>query len=89
PMVTLFPALLRRTAEAVLRPEAIKTYAHAVRSAFAEIYEPEPNLAVYEAFMALLDETAREIATLNPRDYIDLVSFVWVATSYSAKEQPR
>ncbi|MGI8840870.1 MAG: hypothetical protein ACR2F8_08860, partial [Caulobacteraceae bacterium] len=42
PMVTLFPALLRRTAEAVLRPEAIKTYAHAVRSAFAEIYEPEP-----------------------------------------------
>ncbi len=89
PMVTLFPALLCPTSEAVLRPEAAKTYARAVRSAFAEIYEREPNLAVYEAFVALLDETAKEIATLNPRDYIDLVSFVWVATSYSAKEHPR
>jgi len=89
PMVTLFPALLLPDRDAVLRPEAVKTYARSVRSAFAGIYESEPNVAVYEAFLTLLDETAKEIATLRPRDYIDLASFVWVVTSYSANELPR
>lgn len=89
PMATLFPGLLQPKQDAVLRPEAVKTFARSVRSSFIDIYESEPNFAVYEAFLHMLDVTAKEIAELAPRDYVDLVSFVWVTTSYPVKESPR
>ena len=89
PMVTLFPALLSPTTNAILRPEPAKTFARAVRSTFAEIYDPQPSAAVHEAYLRLLDETATRISELGPRDYIDLARFVWVATSYPANADPR
>ena len=89
PMVTLFPALLTPRSDAVLRPEAVKTFARAVGSTFAGIYEPKPDLKIYEAYLDMLNETRERVKALLPSDFIDLASFVWVSTSYSASTAPR
>lgn len=89
PMFALFPALTAPSNDAILRPTATKTFAVAVRSSFVQIYESSPSAAVYEAYLHLLDQTADAIKDQAPRDYVDLSSFVWVATSYAADEQPR
>ena len=89
PMVTVFPALLTPSSDAVLRPEAVKTFARAVGSTFAGIYEPKPGLKIYEAYLEMLDETRERVKALGPGDFIDLASFVWVSTSYSASTVPR
>jgi len=89
PMFTLFPALLQPDTDAILRPSASQTFSHAVKSVFVKVYDPEPSVSTYTAFLELLNDTSKHIAELGPRDYIDLASFVWVSTSYSADAAPR
>ncbi len=88
-MFTLYPALISPSADAILRPMPAKTFAIAVKSVFAKLYESEPSVSIYEDYIALLDHTGEALADLAPRDYIDLVSFVWVSTSYPADTKPR
>jgi hypothetical protein len=89
PMFTLYPALISPEKEAILRPTAAKKFALGVNSLFAKAYESQPSLTVYKGYLDLLDQTSEKIAHLEPRDYIDLASFVWVSTSYSADVKPR
>jgi hypothetical protein len=88
PMFTIFPGLADPNKDAILRPNAVKTFATAVRSSFLQIYESSPSLPVYEAFLQMLDQAAEAIVEERPRDYVDLASFLWVATSYPADTPP-
>ena len=46
------------------------------------MYEAPLVPAVYESLMDLFARTENEIAELEPRDVIDVQSFVWVVSKY-------
>ena len=46
------------------------------------VYEADINLVVYESLLDLFQHVSDEISSVNPRDVIDLQSFVWVVSEY-------
>ena len=73
-----------------LKPEVTKDFAARVGHRFASDYQPRLEIAVYESLLDLVSKTADELAELNPRDRIDVQSFIWVVGDYKEdREQPR
>ena len=68
----------------ILRHKPTTNFAARVGHRFPEVYEPGLNPAVYESLLDLFRKSSDEIATLNPRDVIDLQGFVWVVSEYGA-----
>ncbi len=65
-----------------LKPEVTKDYASRVGHALAHVYEAALEIEVYCSLLDMAHETAREIIALQPRDRIDIQSFIWVVGSY-------
>lgn len=75
PIATYFPFIAFPTEHMFLKPEATKAVA---ASCGVELgYRPTPNWKTYDALQRLVAVLEEQLADLNPRDRIDLQSFVW------------
>jgi hypothetical protein len=88
-VVTYLPFLWRPEAHMFLKPEVTKDFAARVGHRFASGYEPRLKLDVYHSLLDLASETERELADLEPRDRIDVQSFIWVVSDYEEGTEPR
>ncbi len=89
-VVTYLPFLWRPEEHMYLKPTATRDFAQRVGHRFATDYSPRLDLAVYDSLLDLVARTASEIADLEPRDRIDIQSFIWVIGDYKeGQEQPR
>ena len=83
PVATYLPFLWQTdNPHAILRYEPTTTFAARVGHEFAAVYDPDLKPTVYHSFLDLLDTTRTAIADLEPRDMIDVQSFVWVVSKY-------
>jgi len=71
-----------------LRPTVTRDYASRVGHRFAYEYQGALDFSVYESLLDLVDQTARELAELEPRDRIDVQSFIWVVGAYDKEKHP-
>lgn len=77
-VVTYLPFLWRPNEHMFLKPTVTVDFAERVGNRFAHEYEPRLNLNVYESLLNLAAKTEVELADLQPRDRIDVQSFIWV-----------
>lgn len=89
PMLTYLPFMWRPDRHMFLKPQVTCDFAYRVGHAFGHDYEQGVVPAVYESLLDLVDETRREIAVLDPRDLIDVQSFIWVVGAYAPDDGPK
>jgi hypothetical protein len=77
-IITYLPFLWRPETHMFLKPEVTKDFAERVGHQFIHSYTPVLDMAVYESLLDLGARTEDEIADLQPRDRIDVQSFIWV-----------
>lgn len=87
-VVTYLPFLWRPETHMFLKPEVTKDFAARVGHRFASDYEPRLKLDVYHNLLDLASETERELVDLEPRDRIDVQSFIWVVGDYKEDTEP-
>ena len=85
-VATYLPFLWRPDQHIFLKPEKTKLFADRVGHEFALCYRPELNLDTYQSLLDLANSTREAIGDLQPRDFIDVQSFVWVVGSYPNPE---
>lgn len=81
-VATYLPYLWLPDRHMFLKPEVSKDYAARVGHPFASVYEAKLNLGVYESLLDLVDRTSEALSDLQPRDRIDIQSFIWVVGEY-------
>lgn len=81
-VVTYLPFLWRPEMHMYLKPAVTTDYAARVGHRFAADYEARLNFGVYESLLDLVRKTEAELSDLNPRDGIDIQSFIWVVGAY-------
>ena len=81
-VATYLPFLWRPDEHMFLKPEKTKLFADRVGHEFALCYRPELNVDTYQSLLGLANDTREAIDDLQPRDLIDVQSFVWVVGSY-------
>lgn len=86
--VTYLPFLWRPDAHMFLKPEVTKDFAARVGNRFVHDYHPQLDYSVYESLIDMMETTKAEIADLQPRDYIDIQSFVWTVGAYTEADAP-
>jgi hypothetical protein len=86
-VVTYLPFLWRPETHMFLKPEVTKDFAARVGHRFASDYEPRLDIGVYESLLDLVEKTADELADLQPRDRVDVQSFIWVMGSYEEETE--
>ena len=79
---TYLPFLWRPETHMYLKPEVTKEYATRVGHPLASLYRPQLEFEVYASLLNLADQTAKELSDLEPRDRIDIQSFIWVVGGY-------
>ncbi|HEY2048593.1 MAG TPA: hypothetical protein VGH03_04575 [Caulobacteraceae bacterium] len=82
-LVTYLPFLWRPETHAFLKPQVTKDYAERVGHRFADVYEPALRPEIYASLLDLYAKTGAAIADMNPRDNIDVQSFIWVVGKYT------
>lgn len=82
-VVTYLPFLWKPDTHMFLKPEVTKLFADRVGHEFALRYRADLDIEVYRCLLDLVACTRRAIKELQPRDNIDLQSFVWVVGDYS------
>jgi len=82
PLVTYLPFLWRPNDHMYLKPQVTRDFADRVGHPFAQAYSAGLKPAVYKSLMELVTQTEAEISDLQPRDYIDIQSFIWVVGAY-------
>ncbi|MGE4306459.1 MAG: hypothetical protein AB7E24_20810 [Novosphingobium sp.] len=81
-VATYLPFLWRPEHHMFLKPVVTGDFAERVGHPFAHDYQPALNPAVYSSLLDLTGTTRENALTLNPRDNIDLQSFIWVVGEY-------
>lgn len=81
-VATYLPFLWRPEAHMFLKPEATKDFAVRVGHPFASVYRAQLDFDVYLSLLDLANETSNELSDLDPRDRIDIQSFIWVVGDY-------
>ena len=88
PIITYLPFLWDTPRDhVILRHKQAAAFAECVGHAFPYLYNSELLPEVYDSLLDLFTRTSTEIADLEPRDWIDLQSFVWVVSEYE-RPQP-
>lgn len=82
PIITYLPFLWDYRKHMFLKPTVTADFADRVGHDFHNRYSPEPNSDTYLALLDLVDTTRAAIATLEPRDNMDIQSFMWVVGEY-------
>lgn len=83
---TYLPFLWRPDAHMFLKPEVTKDFAARVGHPFHHAYAPALEMKTYNALLDLTARTEAEIASLGPKDRVDVQSFIWVVGSYGEGE---
>ncbi len=78
PIVTLLPFIAQPDRHMFLKPTNTQSAAEAL--AFDLRYQSLPNWRTYEALLEMGKAYYNEIKHLGPRDFIDVQSFIWMAT---------
>ena len=86
-IVTYLPYLWKPESHMFLKPNVTKLFADRVGHEFPLVYQADLELEVYESLLDLASRTNEAISALNPRDRIDVQSFIWVVGAYP-KPQP-
>lgn len=79
---TYLPYLWKPDTHMFLKPEVTKDYAARVGHRFQYDYQSSLEYDVYESLLDLTAQTKQNLTTLNPRDNIDIQSFIWVIGGY-------
>lgn len=79
PIITYFPFMANPTKHMLLKPTV--TQECALRLGFAFDYNSRPNIETYRSLLGLTDHIRKGIAALEPRDNIDIQSFLYVVGS--------
>ena len=79
PILTVFGFIARPRVHAFLKPVAMQRAANAYGFDFA--YSSTPNWETYSSFLDLCRTVRHDLADLEPRDQIDIQSFLWVQGS--------
>ncbi len=82
PLVTYLPFLWDYSTQMFLKPNVTADFADRVGHSFRHRYSAEPNAETYEALLDLAAATRDAIRSLEPRDNIDIQSFIWVVGEY-------
>lgn len=83
PIVTYLPFLWDSgQRHVILRHEPTTTFASSVGHEFPHVYEAPLAPAVYDSLLDLFGRTEEAITELEPRDLIDIQSFIWVVSKY-------
>ena len=88
PLVTYFPFLWNPDEHMFLKPTATLDFATRVGDKLARTYEAAMVIGVYEDLLELATDTNTTIADLQPKDRIDVQSFIWVVGSYKDEDVP-
>jgi hypothetical protein len=88
PIITYLPFLWDYQQHMFLKPNVTKDFADRVGHDFAHRYEAEPNEDTYLALLDLVATTRAAIASLDPRDNLDIQSLIWVVGEYREKDKP-
>jgi hypothetical protein len=83
-VVTYLPFLWRPDQHMFLKPDVTNDFAARVGHRFALNYGAKLDMPVYEDLLDLAEKTSIELADLEPRDRIDVQSFIWVVGGYPA-----
>lgn len=81
-VVTYLPYLWLPETHMFLKPEVTKDFAARVGHLLTSVYEARLSYEVYECLLDLTDRSEQELADLQPRDRIDIQSFIWVVGAY-------
>ena len=87
-VVTYLPFLWLPDEHMFLKPLVSQDFAERVGHPFFHDYSPVLNAHVYASLLDLMAVTKTELADLQPRDNIDLQSFVWVVGDYKDGDHP-
>jgi hypothetical protein len=79
PLVTIWGFIAQPEKHFFLKPNVTKTAARAYGFDFQ--YQSKPNWTTYASLLEFADKVRRDVRDLNPRDMIDIQSFVWVQGS--------
>ncbi len=80
PVATLMPFLAEPDRHMFLKPEI--TQEAEARLGFHLSYKPHPNWLTYKKLLELAELLMLELRPLGARDYIDVQSFMWIASKY-------
>jgi hypothetical protein len=70
-----------------LKPKMLRDFAERVGHHFASAYRPDLDIEVYDALLDLAEETRIKLADMEPRDMIDIQSFIWTVVKYEEKDK--
>jgi len=87
-VVTYLPFLWRPEEHMFLKPMVTQDFAERVGHSFVHDYSPALEPEVYASLLELMAVTKTELVDLQPRDNIDLQSFVWTVGEYKDGDQP-
>lgn len=87
PIVTYLPFLWDYERHMFLKPTVTIDFAERVGHEFPHRYSAEPNADTYEALLDLVHKTRAAIGELEPKDNIDIQSFIWVVGEYRAGDE--
>jgi hypothetical protein len=79
PNLTFFPFIAQPTKHIILKPSAMRVAA--AELGYDLEYSSKPSFATYERLLKLADLVGEAIADLNPRNYHDLQTFLYVIGS--------
>ena len=79
PLVTVFGFIAKPGQDIFLKPQVTKAAAEAYGRKFN--YRSRPNWETYSDLLEFADELKEDLADLEPRDMIDIQSFIWVLGS--------
>ena len=82
PCATYLPFFWKPHDAMFLKPQITQMFAERVGHRFVHDYDARLNADTYNSLLDLAAECEREIAELNPRDRIDVQSFIWVVGDY-------
>jgi hypothetical protein len=83
PVATIFPYLAMPSKHMFLKPEVTKQAAE--RQNFSLNYKPQLNWLTYSRCLDLANVIWEEVSDLNPRDMIDIQSYIWVTEGWKRK----
>jgi hypothetical protein len=86
-VVTYLPFLWQPETHMFLKPQVTRDFAGRVGHRFAADYQPRLAIDIYESLLDLSRETTARLASLRPRDRIDVQSFIWVVGGYPDDSQ--
>lgn len=85
---TVLPFLWRPDAHFFLKPDITKDFAARVGHPFAHVYAPDLRIDVYDCLLDLVAAARHALAPMEPRDGIDLQSFIFVVGGYGDDDLP-